>query len=52
MKTENSNTASAGVTQEDKARTWGEKNGGMILGIAVFGILGLATFLMWLANNV
>jgi hypothetical protein len=36
-------------TQE--AKTWGERNGGTVLGAITFGLLALATFVMWLANN-
>lgn len=40
------------VEKKDQPRTWGERNGGKILGLATFGLLSLATFLMWLANRV
>jgi hypothetical protein len=30
--------------------SWGERHGGLIFGIAVFGALALVTLVMWIAN--
>lgn len=52
---EKSTSSAPNVSNEtnkaQEAKTWGERNGGKVLGAITFGLLALATFVMWLANN-
>jgi hypothetical protein len=38
-------------SRSDKGRSWMEKNGGLIVGFGVFGLLALVAVLMRLANS-